>query len=64
MEVNAEPLDRKMQRQFKNWQYRTGTERQSNPVRWDMPYSETVAMEQALDTRSQYEWFTQFERVT
>ncbi len=46
-------------RQFKNWQYRMGTEPSGNPFDWALPYRDKAIMEQALDARSQFEWFAE-----
>jgi hypothetical protein len=47
-----------MKRQFLNWRWRTGNERRmADPTSWELPHRQRVTMEQALDARSQHEWF-------
>jgi hypothetical protein len=56
----SETAEQRMQRQFKNWQWRMGRDYpMTDHTLWGGPYSAHVAMEQALDQRSQHEWFAE-----
>lgn len=57
-----EDYQERAQRQLNNWMNRRVFAAQ-DPATWVMAYHESVAMDQALDQRSQYAWFCRLETV-
>lgn len=56
----GETVDQRTNRQFMNYQWRLGPKaRGADLITWSVPFRESIIMDQALDQRSQFEWFAQ-----
>lgn len=56
-----ETIEERMERQFKNYQWRHGRGARETDLVWGYNYRDAIIGDQALDKRSQFEWFAEAE---